>query len=247
MNMRELQNAVHRKLLEHGWRVQRAAPAPQGWEANRAYWEPAYLRRLGFCPQTIIDVGVADGTPELYAAFPDAQLVLVEPVGEFFEEIAQILTHRRGVHIPAAAGSSEGELELQVEPQLTGRSSHYSRHPLERTGDTLTPRRVQVTTIDRIIADHAFPVPFGLKIDTEGAELEVIRGAAAALERTLFVIAEVGVLHDRFEGSYSFAQFIAAMDRAGFEVCDLLRIGRCHSSAHVSFLDLVFQRHGNGP
>jgi FkbM family methyltransferase len=192
-------------------------------------------------------VGVARGTPQLYAAFPDAQLILVEPLAEFFGEIGQLLARRCGVHIRAAAGSSEGELELRVEPRLTGRTSHYSGHPLERTGDTLTPRRVQVTTIDRIIADHTFPEPFGLKIDTEGAELEVIRGAAATLERTLFVIAEVGVLHQRFKGSYSFAQFIAAMDQAGFEVCDLLAIGRCLSSSRVNYVDLVFQRRGNAP
>jgi FkbM family methyltransferase len=246
MNMREIENAIHLMLLRIGWRVQRAAPAPQGWEAHRAYWEPAYIRRLGFRPRTIIDVGVGHGTPELYAAFPDARLILVEPVSEFFKEIAQILARRRGVHIPAAAWSSEGELDLQVEPGDSTRSSHYPRHPLESAKHTPTPRRVPVTTLDRIIAEHPFPEPFGLKIDTEGAELEVIRGAAATLARTLFVIAEVSVLRDRFEDSYSFAQFIAAMDQAGFEVCDLLGIGRAPSS-HVVYVDLVFQRRGNDP
>jgi FkbM family methyltransferase len=246
MNMREFQNAVHRKLLEHGWRVQREKRTPQKWEANRTYWEPAYLRRLGFQPQTIIDVGVAHGTPELYAAFPYAQLVLVEPVGEFFEDIAKILARRRGVHIRAAAWSSEGSLELRVESMAGEGSSHYLRNPIEKLSQSVTLRRVPTTTLDRIIADHAFPAPFGLKIDTEGAELEVIRGAAATLEQTALVIAEVGVLHNRFPGSYSFAQFIAAMDQAGFEVCDLLGIGRAPSS-HVVDLDLVFQRRGNGP
>jgi FkbM family methyltransferase len=246
MNMREFQNAVHRKLLKHGWRAQRAVPAPQGWEEHRAYWEPAYIRRLGFRPQTIIDVGVAHGTPELYGAFPEAQLVLVEPVAEFFAEIRQILARRHGVHVPAAAWSSEGELELRVELDGSEGSSCYSRHPLDNTGHTPTPRRVPVTTPDRIIADHTFPEPFGLKIDTEGAELEVIRGATATLARTLFVIAEVSVLHNRFEGSYSFAQFIAAMDQAGFEVCDLLGIDRATSSQVVD-VDLVFQRRGNLP
>jgi FkbM family methyltransferase len=245
MNMHEFQNVVYCKLLEHGWRVQRAAPAQQGWEGHRAYWEPAYIRRLGFRPQTIIDVGVAKGTPQLYAAFPDAQLILVEPLSEYFEGIARLLERRRGVHIPAAAGSSEGELVLRVERDGSEGSSHYSRHPLDSTGHTPTLRRVQVTTIDRIIANHAFPEPFGLKIDTEGAELEVIRGATATLEQTLFVIAEVSVLHNRFEGSYSFAQFIAAMNQAGFEVCDLLGIGRVVSS-YVVDVDLVFQRRGNG-
>jgi FkbM family methyltransferase len=247
MNMREFQNAIHRKLLEHGWRVQRAAPAPQGWEEHRAYWEPAYIRRLGFRPQTIIDVGVGRGTRRLYAAFPEAQLILVEPLSEHFQAITRLLEGRRGMHMRAAAWSREGELELRVEPSDPEGSSHYSRHPLEKSGDTLTPRRVPATTIDRILADHPFPGPFGLKIDTEGAELEVIRGAAAALEQTLFVIAEVGVLHNCFEGSYSFAQFIAAMDQAGFEVCDLLGIGRRRSSSDVNFLDLVFQRRGNRP
>jgi FkbM family methyltransferase len=246
MNMREFQNAVHLKLLEHGWRVQRAAPAPQGWEAGRAYWEPAYIRRLGFRPQTIIDVGVAVGTFELYAAFQDAQLILVEPLAEFFEAISQILARRRGLHVPAAAWSSEGEFEMRVKPHFIEGSTHYSQPESEYGSESVTRRRVRVTTIDRILADHAFPAPFGLKIDTEGAELEVIRGASATLERTVFVIAEVSVLHDRFDGSYSFAQFIAAMDEAGFEVCDLLGIGRKKSSK-VEFIDLVFQRWGTAP
>jgi FkbM family methyltransferase len=242
MNMREFQNAVHRKLLEYGWRVERAR-----WKPDRMYWESAYLRRLGFRPQTIIDVGVGHGTPQLYAAFSDAQLILVEPLSEFFEEIGQLVARRRGVHIAAAAWSSEGERELRVEPHVIEGSSLYSRHPFAKISDTATPRRVRVTTIDRILANHAFPAPFGLKIDTEGAELEVIRGAAATLEWTVFVIAEVNVLHGRFEGSYSFAQFIAAMDQAGFEVCDLLGVGRRGSSSHVNYVDLVFQRRGNGP
>jgi len=246
MNMRDFQNAIHRKLLEHGWQVQRAAPTPQGWEAHQAYWEPAYIRRLGFLAQTIIDVGVGHGTRRLYAAFPQAQLILVEPLSEHFQAITRLLEGRRGLHIRAAAWSCEGELEIRVEPSDPEGSSHYSRHPLEKSGDTLTPRRVPTTTIDRILADHPFPEPFGLKIDTEGAELEVIRGATATLERTEFVIAEVNVLRDRFEGSYSFAQFIAAMDQAGFEVCDLLGIGRCRSSTRVNYLDLLFQRRDIG-
>lgn len=59
------------------------------------------------------------------------------------------------------------------------------------------------------------------------------------------MIAEVGVLRDRFEGSDSFAPFIAAMDQAGFEVCDLLGNGRAPSSRVVD-VDLLFQRRAGG-
>jgi hypothetical protein len=53
----------------------------------------------------------------------------------------------------------------------------------------------------------------------------VIRGASAFLQLTQFVIAEVSILK-RFEGSYSFAEFIAEMSRHGFEAYDILHVGQ---------------------
>jgi hypothetical protein len=79
-----------------------------------------------------------------------------------------------------------------------------------------------------------------LKIDAEGSQLEVIRGATETLSQASFIIAEVSVL-PRFPGSYRFAEFLAEIDARGFELCDILDIGRADSS-HVTFLDLVLQR-----
>ena len=159
MNMREFQNAVHRKLLEHGWRVQRATPAWQGWEANRAYWEPAYIRRLGFRPQTIIDVGVAHGTPQLYAAFPDAQLILVEPLSEYFEGIARLLDRRRGVHIPAAAWSSQGSWNCE---SSRGRPKEVPTTRVIQSKGPATPLRPAGSRPPRLtvsLRSMTFPIP----------------------------------------------------------------------------------------
>lgn len=87
---------------------------------------------------------------------------------------------------------------------------------------------------------HEFQPPFGLKIDTEGFEVQVIEGASKFLQETQFVISEVPVA-DRFEGGYSFAEFIALMNKHGFSVCDILDIGRADSS-EVTFMDLVFKK-----
>jgi len=38
------------------------------------------LKKLQFIPGTIIDVGVAWGTPDLYEAFPASKFYLVEPL-----------------------------------------------------------------------------------------------------------------------------------------------------------------------
>ena len=240
MNRRNWENLIHRKLLSLGWRVQRHTRAPHGWEAAQAYWDPRYLKRLGFQPKTIIDVGVGKGTPDLYSAFPDAHLILIEPVAEFRDDIDKVLSQRPGVHLEFALGSEPGERELRIEPERALLTSFYHRHQLEHTGDVPILRSVPVETLDRAVAGTAFSPPFGLKIDAEGSELEVIRGAAETLRHTEFIIAEVSVL-PRFQGSYRFAEMIAELDAKGFEVCDILDIGRADSSP-VTFLDLVFQQ-----
>ena len=62
---------------------------------------------------------------------------------------------------------------------------------------------------------YSFQSPFGLKIDTEGFDYQVIQGARNFLRETQFVIAEVNVAK-RYEGGYSFAEFIAIRDENGF-------------------------------
>jgi FkbM family methyltransferase len=237
--MERAQNYLHRKLLERGWLVRRVLPAG-AWEAGRAYWDAEYLRRLKFNPATIVDVGVGYGSETLYEAYPKAYLVMVEPLAEFTGSIEKILADRRGRHIPMAVGEAKGRRNIFVEPRHVLGSSFYERCEAERTGDRRTVREVEMTTLDAIAGELRLPKPYGLKLDTEGTELEILRGASDFLRDTIFVIAEASVMN-RFEGSYSFEELIAKMDESGFQVCDILDIGRARST-EVTFVDLVFRR-----
>ena len=79
-----------------------------------------------------------------------------------------------------------------------------------------------------------------MKIDVEGWEDRVIKGAGEVLRDTEFVIAEVSVANRFFDG-YTFAEFIALMDDRGFSACDFLDIGRADDST-VTFVDVLFKR-----
>lgn len=71
----DLRHLIYKTILKFGYEVRRINAAE--WKNARAYWDSTYLKRLGFRPRTVVDVGVAYGTPELYEAFPELILSLL--------------------------------------------------------------------------------------------------------------------------------------------------------------------------
>jgi len=200
-------------------------------------WHPDNLRNIG-CPRTVVDVGVGFGTPALYKAFPDAFHVMVEPLEEFEPYIRSILKNYSGEYIKTAVGAREEELQIHIEPNLPLKSSLQCRTELTATGDLPKTRRISVTTLDTLLEKHVFEPPFGLKIDTEGFEYQVIEGASDFLRTTQFVIAEVSV-SPRFEDGYTFAGFVALMDQNHLALYDILQVQKPRQS-RVLFVDAVF-------
>ena len=186
-------------------------------------------------PATIFDVGVHKGTAPLYQAFPKAYFVLVEPLRENRRAIKEILRHQRGEHVEAAAGSRLGTATINVEPQQRAKSSFLSRAMSTASGDATEPREVQILTLDGIARDKSLSAPYGLKIDTEGFEMEVLAGAVEILESCQFVITETSI-GERFEGStYQASDLLSALREHGFSVFDVLGATR-------RYADLLFMR-----
>ena len=200
--------------------------------ARKPLWRPDILKRMGTNPRTVVDVGVGRGTPQLYEAFPEAFQVLVEPLKEHEPRLKRILKRYEGEYFLTAVGSSNREATLIVEPTKNQMSSFHERTATTSTGDPTEKRKVPVITLDTLAEQHNLRPPFGLKIDTEGFELEVVQGATDFLRNTQFVIAEVSVT-ERFVGSYSFPAFTEAMTRNGFFLWDIVH-------AHERYVDAVF-------
>lgn len=173
--------------------------------------------------ETVIDVGVGHGTPWLYASFPDAFHVLVEPVIEFQPDIQAILSQHRGQHVTVAAGPREESLTMNVEPRRRTRSSFLARTELTRTGDELEQREIDRRPLDALSREHGWAAPFGLKVDVEGDELGVLKGAEQVLAESAFVIVEAS-LADRFHGGAGLGELSSFMHRQGFMLSDLLHV-----------------------
>lgn len=205
-----------------------------------------HLKAKGFNPGTVIDIGVASGTPWLYQ-FPEAKLVLVEPNPTFSMDLERISAEHQADILPYAAGVDAGELSLNVDLYAPSSSSFYAASSevqsywksrgLDRPIET---RRVDVRPLDLMIAERYRP-PFLIKIDTEGFELEVLKGAIETLAKTELLIVETSV-PGRHEGSYAFADLIAFLAENGFGFSDILDVQSFNDDGDISYMDIAFAR-----
>ncbi|GIT89556.1 hypothetical protein JANAI62_09590 [Jannaschia pagri] len=176
-----------------------------------------YFRKYRFDVATVIDVGVQSGTPFLYEAFPQAHFLLLDPDPTFPARISAMWGDRLRYDARVAAVSSQaGSIMMNVMDDHPNLGSVNTRLDVAEGTRAV---EVDCVTLDTVTSDLAGPL--GLKIDTEGHELEVLKGATETLTRCAFVIAEVSI-KKRFAGGYRFSEVIAFMASQGFEVHSFL-------------------------
>lgn len=95
------------------------------------------------------------------------------------------------------------------------RSSILEVSSVNFEGKPVDQRVVSLRKLDDVIEKLQL-TNVGLKIDTEGYELNVIRGARNTLKNTKFVLAEVRHKHKSFLGVYKMHEFIKEMSNNGF-------------------------------
>lgn len=204
-----------------------------------------YLQGYQLAPDAVIDVGVDDGTPWLYEAWPEAKLVLVDPLEESEARAAKAAKGRDVAFHPVALGARRDRMTLQVPETEKGpgraMSSLLERQDgLVRTFTDVKTREVDVVPLDEIAA--AYPGRLGLKIDTEGFEGPVLEGATETLKRCDFVILEVSVTH-RFDGVCPPSHPVAMLAAAGLELRDVLSIADGpRKRAKPRYMDMLFTR-----
>ena len=153
--------------------------------------ELAFHRTL-FRPGTLVDAGAHDGGLTLpLAALPGARVIAFEPLPQAFARLQAAIRARPGAHPieahRAALGERAGEIVLEV-PVVGG-------IPQEQWASVVKNYDAIRAADPRIDAVHRITVPVqpldslaladltAMKIDVEGAEAEVLRGARETLLR----------------------------------------------------------------
>jgi FkbM family methyltransferase len=138
------------------------------------------VRTLAPSLRVFADIGanVGDWTALVREHSPTAEGILFEPSTGALERLRARFDSASGLDIvDAAVGAEQGEAEFFEEPDAGEASSMVPGH----TGPGSTTRRVRVTTLDAELARRGAERVDLVKIDAEGYDYEVLRGALGAL------------------------------------------------------------------
>lgn len=193
------------------------------WDVPSIQFALERLKQNGFCPKSILDAGAYQGdfAALCFELWPQTLVTCFEVLSEPAKKILFMADKQKNLRlIPCLLGA---EVQPQVEFNLAETASSVfeeAAHPNAKKA--FFPMR----TIDDVVEhDLQGRVPEFLKMDVQGYELEVLKGATRSLPSIQVVLAEVNLL-EIYDGVPLLAEFMSWMSARGwvaYDVCGLIR------------------------
>ena len=177
-----------------------------------------------------LDVGANEGdwTAAALAAFPGLRVLAIEPspaprelLQRRFGEEAAVTIDPRAVSDTAGTATFHATRASVFGSLLAPVAGLGEMYEVAHGGPTeeLEAFEVDTATLDEIVGDR--PVSL-VKLDVQGAEMEVLRGGRRTLQRAQALLVEVLFQH-HYDGDATFPELHAALTELGFDLIDLGR------------------------
>ena len=195
----------------------------------------AVLRVNSVMPQTVFDIGVAQGTPWLYGAFPDAFYYLMDPARESLTNMQRWPQSLHAEILDVALGASEDTEVIDVRDEISGSTLFREVGPYTSVARCDVPVRL----FDAIIDD--FKRPALCKIDVRGAELIALHGISTRNRYIGFVIIETSATAAISRCPEIF-DLMKRLNECGFMLYDVIGLTKCPPDQALAQIDLASSR-----
>lgn len=199
----------------------------------------ANLKAMGFIPKHIVDIGANHGTwtREVLAHFPDSYYTLLEPQLWLKESFRDILDENPKVHFhPVGAGKQEGYFRFTIVDRDDSCSFRYTQEEAKAGG--FEQIEIPVVTLNGLLSSSELPIPDIIKIDAEGSDIEVLKGASNFFGKTEIFMVEAGVVNKSFDNS--FLKLINFMDENNYRLFEITDLNRPFHLQVLWLVELVF-------
>lgn len=196
--------------------------------------------------KTIIDVGANKGQFTVAASeiFPDAVIYSFEPVPEVFEKLKKNTLDLKKVRIfNEALGTTKGKIKF-----YKNKYSHASSAlPIHKNQTRLIPEtseteiiEVKINRLENFLKDNSIDKPILLKLDVQGFEKEVIKGAGPGLPEIDYLLFETSFM-EMYEGEPLFEEMHEFVKNVGYSL--IAPVGFFQTSNfQIPQMDLLYKR-----
>jgi FkbM family methyltransferase len=196
------------------------------WPAHRIALPPEFRSALDASKLVVADVGAASGPEDRWRALAGlVHFLTFEPMPrDPAPGQAELITN-----FPMALGSQRGRAKLQRMRDPDASTLYPVNHLVIDSfaiADGLTTvgvSELELDTLDHCLEPSPQLSPDFLKVDVEGADLEVLRGATAALQRSVFGVRIEMSFLERHQGAPLFGHTDDFLRTHGFALFQLSR------------------------
>lgn len=150
--------------------------------------EMTKLKNRGFKPKVIYDIGSLFFDWSMWAnvVFPEADYYYFDAWSHLEEMYKQ-----KGVKYNIdVLGCDDGkEVDFYESPSSPWGNSYYKENTT--SFEHVAPKKRIVRTLDAIVQERGWPSPDLVKIDVQGAEMDIIKGAMKTFKTTKYLIVEM--------------------------------------------------------
>jgi len=198
------------------------------WVRNQGVWEADVMKLLRQTLRpgcVLVDVGANVGFHTVLAAQLGAKVYALEPAPWTLELLrANVWRCGRDVTVlPVAASDAPGTVRLAAEPEHRS-GARFAADGVE----------VEAARLDDLLPDLAVDV---LKVDVEGAEPLVLRGARGLMGRSSRLLCVVEFRNELHVSGETAADVLAFYESLGFELCLLRRNGELSRADATAVLE----------
>lgn len=219
------QSLSGRMLRDIRPRLRRFDVCVSRWSRSYDYQRVRYMRDAGVV--AVVDVGANIGQygAELRADGYHGRLLSIEPLWSAFGQlVGRSARDPLWDCIQCGLGAQDGEATLNVSANGVSSSilpildSHVEAAPESRVQNA---EKIRLRTLDSVVSEWIDPRgAIGLKLDVQGYEADVLRGASGTLPRVVFLELELSLV-PLYAGQVLFIDMIEYVRTLGFSLVNV--------------------------
>ena len=183
------------------------------------------IKEMGFEPKYIIDVGANHGTwtREVLKYFPNAYYTLFEPQEWLKESFQDLLENNDKINfLPVGAGEKSGSFKFTIVDRDDSCTFRYTEEEARVKG--YEQIEIPIVTLNEVVEKGNRSFPDLVKIDAEGLDIKVLKGATDLFGKTEVFMVEAGIFNKEFDNDLlSLVDFMDSKGYRLFEITDLNR------------------------